>query len=234
MSKTNAQKTVMRDAPLVRGVSRPNVGAARQQLAIAVMDVSGSMDGAKSDEALIALAALLGALADPKNRGAFSVAIIAYGSTAATRIPVTKAADARPEEFMHNAAATPISPLSTNIAAGLAEALKVVEQGPSGPEWLRPIVVLMTDGLHSVNGADPEAAASELKKRADLVCGAFGADADFARLERLANTPDHAVRCTDGAALRKFFAAIGTTMSAAARTGQNAAALLGQSKVLRG
>lgn len=223
------QRTVAREGALTQGVTRPRVGADRCQLAVAVCDLSSSMGGAKIDALRAALTALVRELGDPRSRDAFSVAVVAYGDRAAVHMAARKAAAVDPSDLVMQAGALGSQ---TNIRDGLAEALTLLRNAGPDHGAQRPIVLLMTDGQHNV-GEGPEAVAAELKTRADLVCVGFG-DADMALLERLANTPAHAVRADSATDLRRYFVTVATTMAAAGRTGQTAAALLGQSQVLRG
>ncbi len=231
---SSAQPTVARDGPLVRSVSRPvGVRAAQSQIAIPVFDTSSSMAGSKIDEANAAGTALAVELADPKNRDAFWIGEVVYANEARVHLAPKRATEVRPEEL---AVKTGIVGSWTNITAGLTTALGLVEQSLQSPgNWARPVVVLLTDGQHNT-GPSPETVAATLKTKADLLAVAFGADADLAMLERLATSPQHALRCVSAAELRKFFQAVGRTMSQAARTGsgQSVAALLGQGGVLRG
>lgn len=227
MSKKNTQATVASDAPLVRGVSMPKVSAARRQLCVLVMDTSGSMDGSKIVEANAAAHALVATLGEKKNRDAFDVVIVRYSNAASVHLAQKPASQVRPEEV------DLIAGGNTNGTDGLTKALAEIQKAPSGPEWNRPIVLMMTDGGFNVGGS-PQQIATEVKAVADLICVGFGADADMATLQQLANTPQHAITCTDGAALRKWFVTVASTMSVASRTGQNAAALLGSGGVVRG
>lgn len=227
MSKKNTQATIASEAPLVRGVSMPKVSAARRQLAILVMDTSTSMAGPKIVEANAAAHALVAILGEKKNRDAFDVVVVRYADAAHIVLAQTPASQVRPEDIDLTAGG------NTNITDGLAKALGAIRGAPGGPEWNRSITMLMSDGQHNGAGS-PQQIATELKAVSDLICVGFGADADMATLQQLANTPQHAITCTDGAALRKWFLTVASTMSVASRTGQNAAALLGSGGVVRG
>lgn len=228
------QKTVPRDGAIVGptprgGVSRPVVGSSTFQLAGIVLDTSGSMAGSPIAEVIAATTACVMELADPKNRDAFHVSVVVYGDTAKEHLAPKVAGQVRPDELVVQVG---MVGGSTNITAGLSTMLPIVEEVRPG-NWARPIVILMTDG-HNTETPPPDAAATLLKAKADLICVAFGANADFALLQRLANTPQHAIRAATGTDLRRFFQAVGRTMSTAARTGQNAASLLGAGGVVRG
>ncbi len=225
------QRTVARQGPLVQGVSQPLVTSSVKQLTIFVLDASGSMDRGKLDEAIAATDGCVKELADPKNRGAFEAAIVAYGEHARILLEPKPVAQVRPEDF-----AVKVGAFGgwTNITSGLVEARKLADRSRPG-NWARPVVVLMTDGEHNHGTEEPEGVATTLKAKADLVCVAFGgAQAKLDRLQGLATTPTSAVRCTNGSDLRQFFAKVGRTMSVAIRTGQNTATLLGEGGVIRG
>ncbi len=228
VSKKNSQATIASEGPLVRGVSMPKVSAARRQLCVLVLDSSSSMAGTKIVELNAAAHALIATLGEKKNRDAFDVVIIQYADRAGMKLTQKPTSQVRPEEVDLTAGGY------TNITAGLEMAYAEIQKAPAGPEWNRTMVLLMSDGQHNV-GTPPLHAATELKKVADVIAVAFGADADMTALQQLANSPQHVITCTDGAALRKWFVAVASTMSVAARTGQSAAALLGSgSGVVRG
>ena len=222
-TKGKNQQTVARESPLVEPVSRPPLGPDKQQSFVAAVDSSTSMTGQKLADAIAALTAITRILRDPKNRGAFHEAVISYNDDATVLFGLKPASEVRDEDLRLTASG------STNIGRGLERALDVLIGSPTGGSWQRPIVVLMSDGWNRL-GPDPEVIATKLKAKADLICVGFGDNADLALLGRLANTPAHAFRCTDGAELRRFFIAVGSTMSQA-RPGQSvAAALLGGTK----
>lgn len=244
MTEKNQNRTMPREGALVSGasrptaspsmpaggVSRPRVGSSTFQLCVSVLDTSQSMSGS-IDELNAASADLASVLAAPENRGGFHLSTVAYGTTAKRLLAPTPATDVRPENLAVSAG---MQGGNTNMTEGLQIALDTINAHASAPgNWARSVVMLLTDG-HPNCGGSPEDVATELKSKADLICLAFGPHADLALLQRLANTPAHAFRATTGADLRRFFAQVGRTMSQAARTGQNAAALLGGSGVLRG
>lgn len=221
------QKTVPREGPLVGSLSRPAGvsmprGIKRRQLAILIIDTSGSMSGGKIDEANAAAVGLKQKLAEPETNGAFAIAEVTYAETA--RVLVKAKLASAVDDF--ELTATVVNEF-TNITAGLEEAMKLIELPPIGPgNWLRPIFVLLTDGGHN-RGKEPYETAMALKSRADLLGIGFGADADMPALRRLATSPQHAFHCKDGADLRRFFAQIGATLSRSIQSNQDAVALLG-------
>ncbi|MCL4808609.1 MAG: hypothetical protein KJ062_12610, partial [Thermoanaerobaculia bacterium] len=68
---------------------------------------------------------------------------------------------------------------------------------------------------------------ASLKAVADVVTVAFGSDADETFLREIASSPAHAYRCRDGRELRKFFAAVGATLTRSVAAGVPAAGPLG-------
>lgn len=227
--KAQDPRTVMRAGP-TRGVSRPMVGPSMLQAAHLILDVSPSMDAPKLGELNAATAALLAELGAPANRRAFWVSAVVFASSAKVHLPPRCAADVRPEEI---AVAGGGVGSGTNINAGLRAALAEAEKPTLPGTWARPISVLMSDGQDNP-GCNALPAAIALKAKMDLICVGFGAGADMDLLARLATSPGHAVRCANGAELRRWFQAVGATMSRAALTGaMNATALL-QGSMVRG
>lgn len=228
-NRKDAAKTVAREGALVKSVSMPNFGPRQHQLCIPIIDCSGSMMGGPIAEANAATIALVAELANPKNKGAFFVDLIAYASQAREMVSVKRATDVQPQEL-----AVTVGPLgeSTNITEGLALALAVVERPAPVSNWARPIVVLMSDG-QDTHPPGPESIAARLKAKADIICVGFGAWADHAMLQRLATSPQHAFAAANGADLRRLFITVGKTMSVSiqggggAAGGSGAAALLG-------
>jgi uncharacterized protein YegL len=94
-------------------------------------------------------------------------------------------------------------------------------------QYLRPVVLIFTDGCHNT-GPGPKDVADRLKQKADFVTVAFGSDADEALLRSLASTPQHFYRCANGRELRQFLAAVGATMTATMAAKTNATQALTQ------
>lgn len=240
----SAPRTQILEEPLVpvdstslvarsRGVTRLRIGAENTQLAVLVPDLSGSMSvGNKIGELHASLVALVSELANPENRDAFQVCVVPYGERAGVHLPATPATAVRPESLALRCES--LGSL-TNIAAGLAlahaEVRRSLAEGTA--KQLRPVVVLLTDGGHNA-GPRPEPVATALKADADAIAVAFGADADLALLQNLATAPALAIRCSNGRDLRQYFAKVARTMSAAAKTGASATALLARGGVVRG
>ncbi len=191
------------------------------QEAIGLLDASPSMEGQKAKEASEACSQLVCELAKPVNKEGFSVSIIEfYGKAQIVHDSVPAVDLVKTLEPI----VTSNSKESTNITAGLELAkqlcLKEKNDQQSNIRWLRPVVVLFSDGDHN-KGPEPGAIASELRKHADIVTVAYGSDANEKLLRELATSPQHFYRCNDGADLRQFFASVGQTMSDSLAAGTN-------------
>lgn len=198
------------------GLVRPVTACRRSQLAILVRDASSSMGGEKARDADAASRALAAELAGPANQGAFTIAVIDFASSV-SRIQAPEAA----ETLVGHLAALEASG-STNVAAALSEAERIVRGAPTEFASTRPVVLLFSDGQPNCGG-DARPVAAGLKAVADIVTVAFGSDADEAFLREIASSPAHAYRCRDGRELRKFFAAVGATLSRSIAAGVPAA-----------
>lgn len=212
-------------------VERPKVGAAMFQLAVPIIDVSPSMENGKLDEATAAVRDCHAALAVETNDGAFYMAVVAYGSHAAVHVHAQPAKDIDRKDL-----APKLGSLgdSTNITEGLTKALTIIEKPLRSPnQWSQPVVILFTDGVHMTGDPLPETVAPQVKAKALVLCIAHGSDADLPLLERLATTPQHAMRISSGADLRKHFLKIARSMSISSQSGQNLNATLLQNGVLR-
>jgi|GEM_PF-1456258 len=196
------------------------VSSISKQQAVLVLDVSGSMAWEKKAKSVQeATKALLAELAQDTNKDGFAVAVVHYNETAVVAHRWERAS----ELHQH------LLPLKTggytNITDGLQQALNLLKEPPPDSlfpnqvrVWVRPIVVLMSDGCHNT-GPEPDSVAKEIKKEADLVTVAFGSDADTELLKRLATSPDHYFFAADGKELRKVFAVVGSTSRIALSTG---------------
>lgn len=198
------------------GLVRPVTVCRKSQLAILVRDASSSMAGEKAQEADAASRALATELAAPANRGVFTIAVIDFASSV-SRIQPPEAADTLVGHLAPLEASG-----STNVADALAEAERIVRGAPAEFAGTRPVVLLFSDGRPNCGG-DARAVATKLKAVADVVTAAFGSDADEAFLREIASSPSHAYRCLDGRELRRFFAAVGSTLSRSIAAGVPAA-----------
>lgn len=211
------------------GIKRPNwICRNCRQNVVLVRDRSGSMSGQKAQDASAASLDLVVELAQPANKDGFLVGVVDFASTSQVIHALAKATDL-------NGKVTPLSVGTgffgmfgggtTNITAGLEDAAKILDQadraGDRGVQFLRPVVIVFTDGGHN-EGPGPEGVADRLKQKADLVTVAFGSDADEALMRSLASSPQHFYVCSNGRELRHFLAAVGATMTATMAAGTNA------------
>ncbi len=217
---TGNQET--RATTIVSGLRRPNwICRNAKQRTVLVRDASGSMSGQKAKDASAASLDLVAELAEPSNKDGFEVAVVDFGSHAGTTHD-----NMRATALNGNVTPLTVGPFSgsTSITAGLEQAEALLEnaekQNQEGVTYLRPVVILFTDGCHN-HGPAPDAIAARLKQRADLVTVAFGTDADENLLRSLATTPQHFYRCSTGRDLRSFLAAVGATMTATMAAGTN-------------
>jgi len=196
------------------------------QLIILCMDASPSMEGRKAFEASVACNELVYELNRPEYENRVVVSTIEFWKHAVIRNKTVSAAD-----LAQHLAPIKTNPqqTGTNIYAALDLAhkhcLEVIRAEKNDMRWLRPVVLLFSDGEHNT-GPNPEQMADELRETADLVTIAFGDDADEATLRRLATTPQHFVRCSDGRQLRNYLAAVGKTLSSTIASGVNATSAL--------
>jgi uncharacterized protein YegL len=205
------------------GLRRPNwICRNVKQNVILVRDKSGSMSGKKAKDASAASLDLVAELAEPANKDGFNVAVIDFSS------------GSKPVHTLQNATVLngKVAPLSAglfggspNITAGLKDALSILEEAEKhnqdGVAFLRPVVIVFTDGCHN-QGPGPQDVAEAMKRIADLVTVAFGSDADEALLRSLASSPQHFYRCSTGRELRAFLAAVGATITGTMQAGTNA------------
>ena len=217
----NKRKPINMSNLLRPGIRRPNwICRNVRQVVILVRDKSGSMeDENKAEQATKASQELIRELARPENKDGFYVAVIDFSEQADIIHSLRKATEL-------NGGVKPINPfLGTNITDGLIKALsilkKAVKSSEEGFQYLRPVVLLFSDGMHNV-GIEPNSAADDIKLQADFVTVAYGADADKKLLKYLASTSQHFYKCNNGRELRQFLAAVGETMSATMSSGINA------------
>lgn len=219
---TQNQKTM--PMTIVRsGLKRPSwICRNVKQNVILLRDKSGSMEGQKAKDASAASIDLVGELAEASNKDGFNVAIVDFASKSEIIHSIEKAT-------LLNANVSPLTvgflSGSTNVTAGLEDAVSILEkaenQDQEGVVYLRPVVIVFTDGCHN-EGPAPHKTADRLKSIADLVTVAFGSDADESLMRSLATTPQHFYRCSSGRELRSFLAAVGATMTATMASGSNA------------
>ena len=203
------------------GLRRPNwICRNVKQNVVFVRDKSGSMDGQKAKDASAASLDLVTELAEPVNKDGFYVGVVDFGrgSTIVHNLDKATTLNGRVSSLFANDG-------STNITAGLEDALSVLEKAEQhnqeGVSLLRPVVIVFTDGCHN-EGPHPQNVANRLKGVADLVTVAFGSDADEILMRSLATSPQHFYCCSTGRELRSFLAAVGATMTATMAAGTNA------------
>ena len=209
----NTQGQNSKPMTIVRsGLRRPNwICRNVKQNVILVRDKSGSMSGKKARDASDASLDLVAELAEPANKDGFNVALVDFSSNS---------------NPVHNLQkATALNGKVASLSAGLKDALSILEEaekhGQEGVAFLRPVVIVFTDGCHN-QGPGPQDVAEAMKRIADLVTVAFGSDADEALLRSLASSPQHFYRCSTGRELRAFLAAVGATITGTMQAGTNA------------
>lgn len=218
----NAQNQNSKPMTIVSGgLRRPNwICRNVKQNVVFVRDKSGSMDGQKAKDASAASLDLVAELAEPANKDGFYVGVVDFGrgSTVVHNLDKATTLNGRVSSLSANDG-------STNITAGLEDALSVLEKvekhNQEGVTFLRPVVIVFTDGCHNER-SDPHNVANRLKGVADLVTVAFGSDADEKLMRSMATSPQHFYRCSTGRELRSFLAAVGATMTATMAAGTNA------------
>ena len=225
----NTQSQNIKSMTIIRsGLHRPNwICRNVHQNVVLVRDASGSMNGQKANDASAASLDLVAELAQPINKDGFNVAVVDFSETSKIVHAMGKATEANGKIA---ALSTNSFGGSTNITSGLENALLILDtpydQSNEGISYLRPVVILFTDGCHN-EGPPPNAIADRLKQKADLVTVAFGDDADEDLMRKLATSLQHFYRCATGRDLRSFLAAVGATMTATMAAGTNATRALG-------
>jgi len=201
---------------------RPRINSLNSQRVVFVLDASGSMAEAnKAQDAGAACRDATGALALPVNKDAFEVAVILFSDTARLVHDFTQAtALAGRAAFLREEDVDG----ETNITAALFLTQQILQRAAAksplaGVRYLRPFVVVMSDGEHNT-GSDPIQAATDLKGICDVLTVAFGDDADEEMLSRIASD-QLSVRCRNGTDLRRYFAEVGRTLTVTRAAGQS-------------
>ena len=225
----NPQITVPTPQPTILspGLRRAKVHSRCHQLVVINLDKSGSMAaGTKANDASAAALSLFGELALPVNKDAFEAGVIWFSDKAELIHPFMKVTS-----LVTHARALNANDVDgyTNITSALELSSRIIKEAlgksaPAGVRYVRPLVVLMSDGAHN-EGPSPLPAADSLKQMADILTVAFGADADDQMLAALA-TEQLNVRCRTGAELRCYFAEIGRTLTITRAAGVNFTASL--------
>lgn len=208
--------------PITSAVRRPHwISRNVRQRVVVVEDVSWSMEGDKARDATAAIRDLLAELADLKNKNGFQVALVHFAGTARVACPFQDAGAL--------AASLPavVHDSWTNLHAALEQALGLLSTPAAGEgiSWLRPVVLMFTDGEHN-HGPDPRGVAAQVRSEGDLVTVAYGGTAGERLLKDIATSPQHFYRCSNGAELRGFLAAVGATLVHTLARGQAATGAL--------
>jgi len=216
---TNESQQLRRMGPTM-GLRRPNwIAQGRQQDIGLVRDRSLSMMGQKAEDESIACCELVKEVGRPYNKDAFRVAVIDFSGTSDLVHDFEKAS-----VLMGTMKKVRVDTkgTGTDIALGLMNTVILLDSSRDYLEntTMRPVVILLTDGLHNAY-SDPLKIADHLKKKADLLTVAFGDDADEELLKEIASTPKHFYRCLSGKELRAFLGYVGTSLTTAMHTSQS-------------
>lgn len=196
---------------IIKSVKRPNWICSNVKQNIAILrDASGSMgDDGKAEEAYKAASDLIAELINPNNKDGFYATVIDFSTKAEVKHNLQKVSD------LQN-----LLPIATgggtSITAGLEKAFEILMDKKnlnSEFSFLKPVILLFTDGNHN-QGIAPNELATQIKKDVDIVTIAFGNDADEKTLMEIATSPQHFYRCKNGKELRMFLAEVGATLVA--------------------
>jgi len=224
------QEALPKAATIVRPAKRSNmVNSKNKQRVLIIADESGSMAGAKAQQAHAGCQQLNDALGAAENRNGFITGAVFFQECARVAHPWTSAT-ALVGKIM------PLNPSGcTNIASALEAALTMLKDAEKQDaaqkdvNFLRPIAFLYSDGLTN-RGSDPRIQATELKVICDLVTVAIGDDSARQLLAELATSPAHAYTVADANELRKFLAVAGPTVVGSFLTGEDATVVATQIK----
>jgi uncharacterized protein YegL len=211
---------------LSSGLKRPLwLSRGARQLVIPVRDGSGSMRGTKARDAEEACGNLISILAAKSNMDAFETAVIDFGNDAEIVHPRCKATEIDGHVGKIGMKGW------TNITAGLKLALDILDTSgatqSAGSDYLRPVIILFSDGRHNAD-EDPMETANRIKTIADLVTVGFGRDADEDMLRAIASSPSHFYSCANGSLFKELFVLYGKTLATTRRAGVNATHALSQ------
>ena len=193
-------------APPEEAFAGMNIKYGRQHVVL-MLDNSGSMASAgKIDECNLAKNGLVAETAVPANKDSFLI----------TEIPFNE--HARRSVFAESAVGLKLIPGTagggTNFEEALQLGLKSVREldrrpNPEGYKYYRPVMILMSDGYSDAS----DAIIQQAQEEADIICIAFGMDADTKILEKIASDGQAHRVSTDGGELQKFLAKVGQTLS---------------------
>ena len=189
-----------------RKKTRTGIANDCKQLVAVVNDVSTSMTGEKARESDQANQALHNELAAPENKNGFILANIHFNHTAKTVVA---------PELATTAILPPLTTGGgTSFDTALTQTLNMVtefmsRENPEGWDYLRPIVLFLSDGYSPVSQKNIDA----LHEVADVIAIAYGADADESTLSCIASDGKVHRVGTNGHELRAFLAQVGKTLS---------------------
>jgi len=183
-----------------------NVARRRRQHVGLVLDNSTSMGGSKIAELNVAVQALVRELAAPENRKGFQVSVAFFNSSVSRKA----LGECATKLTVKPARATG----GTNFELALQEGSKLVEDFKKQPNlegWAdrMPVIIFMSDGQSSAS----QATIDLLKESAQVICVAFGDDADRSMLAKIATNGDVHMCGTKGNELRDLLADVGKTLS---------------------
>lgn len=177
-----------------------------EQLVLIAGDNSGSMSGSKAQEANVAVAECMRALADPANKDGFRVSFVSYGSRAA----------------LGQSGVDP-NTLQAHLdgnggGTNLAPALRIISQEMdnyryrSGRVKQEPVVIVFSDGCLGDTAAATAEATALKAKGAKIITIGFGSDVDAPTLQAIASEPNFYAFANVGQ-LKSLFALVGKTLS---------------------
>lgn len=193
-------------ADAVRGSSRARMGAIDRQAAVLALDLSASMR-----PHLSALSASVREFhASVGSADGMDLAAIGFSSRAWTLATLSKSSEFRIDEAAFRGHD------STYYDKALEAAETVVDEALARPEiaQLKPIVIMFSDG--APNGPDFLPFAARLKTKADVVGLSLGGAATDA-LRAVASGPEFVEEAANTQALKRFFAVLGSSISASKR-----------------
>ena len=209
MHQTDTTDTAMPTLKVTRKRGAPDgISSNCKQLVGLCRDRSGSMSGAKLAELNTACIALQQALSDPINKDGFQMSVVDFNHEAELRCSATPVTALAMPEAICSGGTSFDAPLNA-----MAQEIEQFNARPNAEGWryLRPHVLFLSDGHASVS----RRAIKRLQKLTDITAIAYGADADRVTLARISTTGEVHTIGTNGGELRRFFAEVGQTMTAA-------------------
>jgi uncharacterized protein YegL len=180
---------------------------------ILLLDVSGSMAGAKIQNLNQAVHEMLGTFKDTENgETEIHVAVITFGAEVKLHQPLASASDIQ----WHDLSASGGTPLGTALKMAMA---MIEDKGVVPSRAYRPTVVLVSDGHPTDDWAQPLNAfiSDGRSAKCDRMAMAIGADADESVLGKfIAGTSNKLCYAEGAKQLREFFKFV--TMSVTIRT----------------